>query len=87
MAQRIRNIDPVQAAKVVAILYLMVGLVLVPIFLFLAFMDSNAFGFGMGFAIFIPVFYAVVGFIGTMIFCALYNLVAGWVGGIEVEFE
>ena len=87
MAQRIRNIDPVQAAKVVAILYLMIGLVLVPIFLFLAFMDSNAFGFGMGFAIFIPVFYAVVGFIGTMIFCALYNLVAGWVGGIEVEFE
>lgn len=87
MAQRIRNIEPVQAAKVVAILYLMVGLVLVPIFLFLAFMDSNAFGFGMGFAIFIPVFYAVVGFIGTMIFCALYNLVAGWVGGIEVEFE
>lgn len=87
MAQRIRNIDPVQAAKVVAILYLMIGLVLVPIFLFLAFMDSNAFGFGMGFAIFIPVFYAVVGFIGTMIFCALYNLVAGWVGGIEVELE
>lgn len=87
MAQRIRNIDPVQAAKVVAVLYLMVGLVLVPIFLFLAFMDSNAFGFGMGFAIFIPVFYAVIGFIGTIIFCALYNLVAGWVGGIEVEFE
>ena len=87
MAQRIRNIDPVQAAKVVAVLYLMVGLVLVPIFLFLAFMDSNAFGFGMGFAIFIPVFYAVIGFIGTIIFCALSNLVAGWVGGIEVEFE
>ena len=87
MAQRIRNIDPVQAAKVVAVLYLMVGLVLVPIFLFLAFMDSNAFGFGMGFAIFIPVFYAVIGFIGTIIFCAIYNLVAGWVGGIEVEFE
>ncbi len=87
MAQRIRNIDPVQAAKVVAVLYLMVGLVLVPIFLFLAFMDSNAFGFGMGFAIFIPVFYAVIGFISTIIFCALYNLVAGWVGGIEVEFE
>lgn len=87
MAQRIRNIDPVQAAKVVAVLYLIVGMVLIPIFLFLAFMDSNAFGFGMGFAILIPVIYAIVGFISTIVVCALYNLVAGWVGGIEVEFE
>ncbi len=87
MAQRIRNIDPVQAAKVVAVLYLIVGLVLIPIFLFLTFMDSNAFGLGMGFMIFIPVMYAVVGFISTIVMCALYNLVAGWVGGIEVELE
>lgn len=87
MAQRIRNIDPVQAAKVVAVLYLLIGTVLIPIFLFLAFMDSNAFGFGMGFMILIPVVYAVMGFIGTIVACALYNLVAGWVGGIEVELE
>lgn len=87
MAQRIRNIDPVQAAKVVAVLYLILGLVLIPIFLFLTFMDSNAFGLGMGFMIFIPVMYAVVGFISTIVMCALYNLVAGWVGGIEVELE
>ena len=32
-------------------------------------------------------FYAIVGWIMTAIGCAVYNLVAGWVGGIEVQLE
>ena len=34
-----------------------------------------------------PVLYAVFGLIGGAIGAALYNLVAGWVGGLEVELE
>ena len=30
---------------------------------------------------------AIIGGIGGALFAALYNLVAGWVGGIEVELE
>lgn len=41
----------------------------------------------MGLAVLVPVLYAAFGFVGTLIAAALYNLVAGWVGGIEIEVE
>jgi hypothetical protein len=44
-------------------------------------------GFGTGLALALPILYGVLGFIFTAIGCALYNLVAGWVGGIEVELD
>jgi len=36
--------------------------------------------------ILIPIFYGVLGFIAGAITALLYNLVAGWTGGIEMEF-
>lgn len=49
---------------------------------------GNAFGFGVGAAIIVvPIFYSVLGFILVALSCWIYNLVAGWVGGIEVEVE
>ena len=42
-------------------------------------------GFGIAAIIVLPIFYAVVGFIGGLIGGALYNLFAGLVGGIEIE--
>jgi hypothetical protein len=41
--------------------------------------------FGMG--LFMPVIYGVMGFIGGIIGAAIYNLIARWIGGIEVEVE
>ena len=41
--------------------------------------------FGMG--IFMPVIYGVMGFVFGVIGAAIYNLVARWIGGIEVEVE
>jgi len=37
--------------------------------------------------IFLPIMYGVIGFIAGAIGAALYNLVAGVVGGIEIEVE
>jgi hypothetical protein len=38
-----------------------------------------------------PIIYAILlfiyGFIGGLIIAALYNLVAGWIGGVEVQLE
>ena len=34
-----------------------------------------------------PVFFAFLGFVGGAVGAFLYNLVAGWIGGIEIEFE
>ena len=39
------------------------------------------------FAIAMPIMYGVFGVVGGAIGAALYNLVAGWVGGIEVELD
>jgi hypothetical protein len=36
---------------------------------------------------FLPLFYVPVAYISTAIGCGIYNLVAGWVGGIEVILE
>jgi hypothetical protein len=42
---------------------------------------------GIGFAVFAPILYAAMGFLTGVIGAFVYNLVAGWVGGIEVEVE
>ena len=32
-----------------------------------------------------PITYAIMGFIGGALFAILYNLVAGWIGGVQLE--
>jgi len=50
---------------------------------------ARLFGFGMGFGaiIFFPLIYGLIGGIFAAIGAAIYNLVAGWVGGIEVDIS
>jgi hypothetical protein len=84
MVHSIRRIAPLQAAKVLSILYAVVGLLLLPLFLVPAMMGTDT-GFGIGGAVALPFLYAAMGFVTTLIGCALYNLVAGWMGGIEIE--
>ena len=42
---------------------------------------------GMGMVIFLPIMYGVTGFLAGVIGAAVYNLVAGMVGGLEIEVE
>jgi hypothetical protein len=85
VTQQLRRFAIGQTAKVLGLLYGLMGLVFLPIFLVASLVSPNKTGFGIGFALAIPILYGVIGFIFTAIGCALYNLVAGWVGGIEVE--
>ena len=85
MVQRIDRFSVGQSAKVVGVLYALMGLVFVPFFLLASLFSPRQAGFGVGFALVVPILYGVAGFVFTAIGCALYNLVAGWVGGIEVE--
>ncbi len=50
---------------------------------------EGAFGaiFGGAFMLFMPVIYAVVGFVFVAIGCLAYNLIAKFTGGIEIEIE
>jgi len=87
MAQQIRRFGVGQTAKVVAVLYAIMGLIIVPIFPIASMLSPNKSQFGTGFALALLIIYGVVGFIFTAIGCALYNFVAGLVGGIEVELD
>jgi hypothetical protein len=83
--QQIRRFGVGQTAKVVAVLYALMGVVVLPIFLVASMISPRQAGFGAGFALALPILYGVLGFVFTAIGCAIYNFVAGLVGGIEVE--
>ena len=87
MAQQIRRFGVGQTAKVIGALYALMGLVFVPIALIASMFSPNKSDFGAGFALALPIIYGVLGFIFTAIGCAIYNFVAGLVGGIEVELD
>jgi len=44
-------------------------------------------GVMIGFGIMMPIIYGVMGFVFGVIGAAIYNLIASWIGGIEVEVE
>jgi hypothetical protein len=49
---------------------------------------AAAFGsvlFGVGAIVILPIFYGCIGFFATLIMAALFNVVAGMVGGVEIE--
>ncbi len=43
--------------------------------------------FGVGSFVLLPILYGVMGFIMMAVMAALFKLVAGWTGGIEMNFE
>ena len=101
MKRRIKRIAPLQAGKMMGVLYACLGLIFLPFFALAgavgafaqhaqnssgppaALMGGMMFGFGM----LMPVIYGVFGFVGGIIMAVIYNLIARWIGGIEVEVE
>jgi hypothetical protein len=83
----VRHLHPVQAAKVMAVVYGIIGLIFIPLFfVFSAFLPTEE-RMGVVFLLVLPVIYAIIGFIGTLIAAAVYNFAAGWVGGFAVDLE
>ncbi|MGD1087251.1 MAG: hypothetical protein ABR955_00795 [Verrucomicrobiota bacterium] len=98
MQKRLTHIAPVKLGIVLAVVYGVMSLIIiVPFFLLhsLASVANTAKTgsqglpaiFTGGFLIFLPVIYAVIGFIGGAIAALIYNLVAKWTGGIEFTTE
>ncbi len=95
MKVKLKRIPPLPAAKIAAAIYGCLSLIFVPFMLIgtIAGLASGvegsgaAAGLGLFMFILIPIFYIAAGFIGTLIGCFIYNLVAGWIGGIELEFD
>lgn len=95
---QIKRIGPLSLAKVLGVLYTFLGLIIGGIVAVVTLLgaglgiaDPEVQGsmlgvvFGVGAVVFLPLLYGTMGVIGGLIVGALYNLVAGIVGGIEVD--
>lgn len=100
MKKRLKKIEPFQLGKIFGALYALSSLVMLPFILLFSILAGFAqqsagvappmplmLGMGAGFLIMAPIMYGIMGFISGIIGACLYNLVAKWVGGIEVEVE
>ncbi len=93
--RRIKRIEPLQLGKMLAILYGIMGLLFLPFFLVASLASASMpaqqrmgmMAFGAGFAIAMPFLYAGMGFVCGALGAFIYNIVAKWIGGIEVEVE
>jgi hypothetical protein len=82
-------------AKIMGVIYAVGGLLFLPIFLLVGLVSSivggrdHPFGAVAGLAtgIMFPILYGVMGFILGAIGASLYNLVAKWIGGIQLELH
>ena len=89
----LKKIGVLSLAKVQAIIMALFGLV-VGFFIgvigvtFGAMAGARGFG-ALGFlaVIILPIVYGVMGFVLGAVTAFVYNLIAGWVGGIEMEFK
>ncbi len=102
MNLKLKRIAPLQAGKMLAALYGLMSLLVVPFMMFFMAIGTLAsrghggtppfpfmFGVGMGlvFALLLPFFYAFMVFVCGVISAWLYNVLTKWVGGFEFEFE
>lgn len=94
---RIRRFGIVQTATTVAVLYMVAIAILIVPLAFLVTVLRSAIPPGDGsafdvtgiivFALIAIVGYGIATWVITAISCVVYNLVAGWVGGIHVQIE
>jgi hypothetical protein len=89
LAKRISRIAPWSAGRLFAVLYFFLSLLFViPMALILSFAPippASKPPFGPGFLVLMPFLYAIVGFLFVALACALYNLAARFVGGLEIS--
>ncbi|RPI50234.1 MAG: hypothetical protein EHM55_21870 [Acidobacteria bacterium] len=93
----IKRIGPLSCAKLSGLLYAVIGLVLGGIFSLVAVAggfasDTAGAGgvgaiIGVGAVIVFPILYGLMGFVATLVAAWLYNVVAGIVGGVEVDIQ
>jgi hypothetical protein len=96
---RITHIAPLSLAKVAFVLYGVLGLVFGGFFALLAVFGASvgaAAGeesallsavFGLGAVIVLPILYGCMGAVMALFMSWLYNIVAGFVGGVEIRTE
>jgi len=93
MDYRIRRFGIASTALTVAVIYFVLGLIIAPIF-FLAMLgarpsDSVSAAPHLPGLVFLlaPFIYAVFGYVFAAIGCFIYNVIAGWTGGVALTLD
>lgn len=93
------RIGVLSAAKMLGVMYTLFGLIFGAFFSLLSVLGAavnsggpNAPGIpfpfiGIGAIVILPIMYGLMGFIGGAIAAAIYNVLAGLTGGIEMDFQ
>jgi hypothetical protein len=95
MIHRIQSVGVAQFAKVLGILYLFMGICFAVLFYLFSMampggsgtMPMLGIGRGIGVVLVMPLIYAFFGMLFGALFAWVYNMVAGWVGGIELDLQ
>ena len=96
----LKSIGVLSAAKIVGVMYavmgLIMGLVFAGLFSMIPAMAPSgqdqipswiAPMFGVGSIVILPIMYGIMGFIGGAIGAVIYNVLAGAIGGLELHLE
>ncbi|MFI5375845.1 MAG: hypothetical protein ACHQ8D_14545 [Candidatus Rokuibacteriota bacterium] len=89
----INRVGPLSSAKVVGLLYTILGLAMGALLSLVAAVGGFGHGgpagpfFGIAAVVFLPVAYGVMGFVMTLIMAGLYNALAKLVGGVEIDLR
>ena len=93
---RIKSVGIGSSAKISGALYALMGLIFGAIFALTSLFSQGLWAnespflgmmFGVGAIVFLPIFYGTMGLVAGAIGAALYNWVAGMIGGLELELE
>ena len=87
--KEVKRIGPVSVGKISGIIGVVFGVIAGLILALFSTALGGSFLGGNWFIqlIGLTLIYAVGGFVGGVIYAALYNLVAGWVGGVQIELD
>ena len=84
--QHVTRISPLQAGKVASVMYGIFGVVMVPFFLLPGLLGTQG-----ALPLWIPLlfipFYVFAGFVVTALMAWIYNVIVGWVGGLEITLQ
>jgi len=93
----VKRVSPLSCAKIAGVLYAIMGLIFGAFVSLFAILGAAVapYGeggagmmgamFGIGAVVLLPIMYGCLGFVMTLLTAALYNMVAGMVGGVEID--
>lgn len=87
MKKQIIQISILQSSKIMTALYVLMGFIYTLIAIPMIIFGTGPMRIVGIIYLFGPIFAGVFGFVFFVIFAAIYNLLAGWLGGVEVEVK